>query len=98
MNGEADKTAAARPPIPPSEWKRRRIVVFTIVTLCALLIVATWIYVAIRGGAGAPGSIDRIVDSAFYLLGFVAAVYVGAPVADDAFHKFAIAKTMQGRG
>ena len=73
----------------PSEWKRRRKVVFAVVALCCVLIAASWIYAAWKGENAA---IEKIVDSAFYLLGFVVAVYVGAPVADDAFHKFAIAK------
>lgn len=83
-----DPTAATKA-ILPSEWKRRRKVVFAVVALCCVLILASWVYGAWKGENAA---IEKIVDSAFYLLGFVVAVYVGAPVADDAFHKFAIAK------
>lgn len=75
--------------IPPSEWKRRRIIVFLAFALCCLVILASWIYFAVGGTSDA---IEKLADSAYYLLGFVVGVYVGAPVADDAFHKFAIAK------
>lgn len=76
-------------PIPQSEWKNRRVIVRIVVALCCLIIAGSWIFAAAAGG---NASLEKLADSAFYLLGFVVAVYVGAPVADDAFHKLAIAK------
>jgi hypothetical protein len=86
---DAPATPEARATIPQSEWAKRRVIVRIVVALCCAVIVASWVYNAFGGTSGA---IEKLADSAFYLLGFTLAVYVGAPVADDAFHKFAIAK------
>lgn len=79
--------------IAPSEWRRRRAIVRATFVLCAILILGSWIFAMVKGSNAA---VDRIADSAFWLLGGVVFVYIGAPVADDAFHKFAMARAITG--
>ncbi len=93
-NGEpAVRPGAAA--IAPSEWRRRRAIVRATFVLCAILILGSWIFAMVKGSNAA---VDRIADSAFWLLGGVVFVYIGAPVADDAFHKFAMARALAPTG
>lgn len=79
--------------VPPTEWKRRRRVVFGTLLFCAAAVIACYTYAVTQGSTNPI--LETIVTMSYMLAGTTAAAYCGFATWDDKARNDAIATLMK---